>query len=252
MAAGQEGLMWALIIITISLRFRPKRIENIIEFNHKASDLGYYTSFDIRYIQKCDFTIKTLFPVQNKENDIMAGRRQRHQIATRNSNNNILIGATLLILISGDIAENPGPIKFPCGSCAKPVKKNQKGIQCEDCLFWHHIECINLPVTDYITLSESSDSWYCSRCILPEFTDSFFEKSLRGYHTLQGDNSLKSVERFDHMMFVCKFQASRWSKPQREKLLCGWWIYSSESVGWNLLKFWYLLQWIYSNILPKK
>ena len=27
--------------------------------------------------------------------------------------------------------------------------------------------------------------------------------------TLQGDNSLKSVECFDHMMFVCRFQASR-------------------------------------------
>ena len=40
---------------------------------------------------------------------------------------------------------------------------------------------------------------------------------LRWYLTLQGDNSLKSVERFDHMMFVCRFQASRWSKPQREK-----------------------------------
>jgi hypothetical protein len=25
---------------------------------------------------------------------------------------------------------------------------------------------------------------------------------IKGYHTLQGDNSLKSVERFDHMMFV--------------------------------------------------
>jgi hypothetical protein len=37
--------------------------------------------------------------------------------------------------------------------------------------------------------------------------------SLRGYHTLQGDNSLKSVEHFDHMMFVCRFQASQWSKP---------------------------------------
>jgi hypothetical protein len=34
-------------------------------------------------------------------------------------------------------------------------------------------------------------------------------KILRGYHTLQGDNSLKSVERFDHMIFVCRFQASR-------------------------------------------
>ena len=33
---------------------------------------------------------------------------------------------------------------------------------------------------------------------------------LKWYHTLQGDNSLKSVERFDHMMlFVCRFQASR-------------------------------------------
>ena len=32
---------------------------------------------------------------------------------------------------------------------------------------------------------------------------------LRWYRTPQGDNSLKSVERFDHMMFVCRFQASR-------------------------------------------
>ena len=37
-----------------------------------------------------------------------------------------------------------------------------------------------------------------------------------GYHTLQGDNSLKSVESLDHMMFLCRFQASRWSKPQRK------------------------------------
>jgi hypothetical protein len=48
-----------------------------------------------------------------------------------------------------------------------------------------------------------------------------YKLSLSGYHTLQGDNSLKSVERFDHMMFVCRFQASRSSKSQREKLLCG-------------------------------
>jgi hypothetical protein len=42
------------------------------------------------------------------------------------------------------------------------------------------------------------------------------QRFLRGYHTLQGDNSLKSVERFGHMMFVCRFQASRWSKPERK------------------------------------
>jgi hypothetical protein len=35
---------------------------------------------------------------------------------------------------------------------------------------------------------------------------SYINNDLRGYHTLQGDNSLKSVERFDNMMFVCRFQ----------------------------------------------
>ena len=35
------------------------------------------------------------------------------------------------------------------------------------------------------------------------------EPVLRWYLTLQGDNSLKSVECFDYMMFVCRFQASR-------------------------------------------
>jgi hypothetical protein len=75
---------------------------------------------------------------------------------------------------------------------------------------------------------------------------------LRWYHTLQGDNSLKSVERFDHMMFVCRFQAFRWSKPQREKLLCGLWMFIALSLLVGIcLKFWYLLQWIYSNTLPK-
>ena len=41
--------------------------------------------------------------------------------------------------------------------------------------------------------------------------------TLRWYHTLQGDNYLKSVERFDHMMFVCRFQASRWIKTTERK-----------------------------------
>jgi hypothetical protein len=48
------------------------------------------------------------------------------------------------------------------------------------------------------TLSEWRDMSTC-RLLFP----------LRWYHTLQGDNSLKSVESFDHMMFVCRFQASR-------------------------------------------
>jgi hypothetical protein len=62
---------------------------------------------------------------------------------------------------------------------------------------------------------------YITVCLVLWYIEAFLSitnMNLRGYHTLQGDNSLKSVERFDHMMFVCRFQASWWSKPQREKL----------------------------------
>ena len=54
----------------------------------------------------------------------------------------------LLVLISGDVAENPGPVKNPCGKCERPVRSNQRGIQCEDCMFWHHIKCIEMTVSE--------------------------------------------------------------------------------------------------------
>lgn len=46
------------------------------------------------------------------------------------------------LLTCGDILPNPGPnYKFPCGVCSKPVKSNQKGIQCETCDKWYHTKC---------------------------------------------------------------------------------------------------------------
>ena len=46
----------------------------------------------------------------------------------------------LSLILSGDIALNPGPVKYPCGSCEKPVKSNQHGILCDGCEFWHSPE----------------------------------------------------------------------------------------------------------------
>jgi Pyruvate/2-oxoacid:ferredoxin oxidoreductase delta subunit len=61
------------------------------------------------------------------------------------------------------------------GKCERPVRSNQRGIQCEDCMFWHHIKCIEITVSEYNSLSISTDSWFCKNCILPNFTDSYFE-----------------------------------------------------------------------------
>jgi hypothetical protein len=77
-------------------------------------------------------------------------------------------------LLSGDISTNPGPVKYPCGKCSKPVKRNQRGIYCEDCTYWYHIKCIDLPIDEYQRLSTSSESWYCANCILLIFSNSFF------------------------------------------------------------------------------
>ncbi|CAC5388052.1 unnamed protein product [Mytilus coruscus] len=57
--------------------------------------------------------------------------------------------------MSGDIAQNPGPIKYPCGICCKPTKEKSAGYQCEGCLFWHHIKCINMPIHEYNELSNN-------------------------------------------------------------------------------------------------
>lgn len=39
-----------------------------------------------------------------------------------------------VLLLDGDIHLNPGPNwKYPCGTCNKPVKRNQKGTQCDHC-----------------------------------------------------------------------------------------------------------------------
>ena len=41
-------------------------------------------------------------------------------------------------------------VKNPCGKCERPFRSN-RGIQCEDCMFWHHIKCIEMTVGEYNT-----------------------------------------------------------------------------------------------------
>jgi len=62
-----------------------------------------------------------------------------------------------ILFMYGDIQLNPGPqYKYPCGICAKPVKINQQGIQCDFCDIWHHIRCMNMDKIAYEALANSS------------------------------------------------------------------------------------------------
>ena len=44
-----------------------------------------------------------------------------------------------LLILSGDINLHPGPVKYPCSVCAKPVRK--RIISCEKCRLWLHKKC---------------------------------------------------------------------------------------------------------------
>ena len=63
----------------------------------------------------------------------------------------------------GDILENPGPVKNPCGLCDKSVKRNQKAIECEECFRWYHVKC-----TSYENFGNDSKLvWICNICAFP-------------------------------------------------------------------------------------
>jgi hypothetical protein len=111
-----------------------------------------------------DFSPDLLYPrIVSKKIRHYANRRYYKYLS--NQNTTTYTSIIRIILLSGDISTNPGPVKYHSGKCSKPVKRNQRGIYCEDCTYWYHIKCIDLPIGEYQRLSTSSESWYCANCI---------------------------------------------------------------------------------------
>ena len=111
-------------------------------------------------------------------------RRQRCSAMFAKSKSCILLN---LILLCGDVNINPGPNwKCPCGLCKKPVKSNQRGIQCDSCDTWIHTRCLGMNNDEYQLLANSSCSWICPDCDLPNFSPTLLDLSS---NTLNSSNS---------------------------------------------------------------
>ncbi len=106
----------------------------------------------------------------------------------RNTSYNLLC---TILLLSGDIHPCPGPnYKYPCGTCHKPVRKNQKGILCDLCNIWYHAKCINMPDREYFRLGNCDEPWECNNCLLPfDFTDSFFNSTVHDTSGVSSHNT---------------------------------------------------------------
>ena len=82
----------------------------------------------------------------------------------------------LTILLCGDVSTNPGPVKYPCTACEKPVARTHRAVMCDQCENWVHIKCIGISTSEYKELvAGKSCAIVCNRCTLPTFTDSFYE-----------------------------------------------------------------------------
>ena len=81
-----------------------------------------------------------------------------------------------LLILCRDILQNPGPsCNYPCGVCQKAVRNNQRGIQCDYCDIWFHVQCMHMNTRIYEALANSSCIWECADCGLPNFSSSLFE-----------------------------------------------------------------------------
>ncbi|VDI37763.1 Hypothetical predicted protein [Mytilus galloprovincialis] len=80
--------------------------------------------------------------------------------------------------MSGDVHPHPGPIKYPCSVCERPVAKNQHALQCDSCDQWVHIKCDGITKQEYKQFQEIKHLIFeCPKCNLFTFTDSFFNAS---------------------------------------------------------------------------
>ena len=74
-----------------------------------------------------------------------------------------------LLIVSGDIEVNPGPIKYPCSVCEKSVKSNQQALSCDSCDRWTHCKCSGVTTVRYYDYQlQDYFQWVCPRCLLNE------------------------------------------------------------------------------------
>ena len=77
-----------------------------------------------------------------------------------------LILISMLLLISGDIHPNPGPID-PCSVFSRRVTWGNRSIQCTKCSLWVHLSYSGLSPADFRKISPGH-SWTCP--MFPSFS----------------------------------------------------------------------------------
>ena len=82
----------------------------------------------------------------------------------------------LLLLVAGNINPNPGPIKYPCGTCGKPCRSNQRSVLCDGCQEWSHWKgsTSNRNGPEWAEMDRNGPEWTEMGRNVPKWEISFF------------------------------------------------------------------------------
>ena len=108
-----------------------------------------------------------------------------------------------MLMLSGDIEPNPGPLPcqnghrdasyFPCGYCDLGVSFKHRAVCCDNCSIWYHNSCIELCTEEYEHLQHSNVSWLCAKCHSHNLSNSLYHayelETTNYYDPLQDFNS---------------------------------------------------------------
>ena len=104
------------------------------------------------------------------------------------------------------------PIKYPCSSCQKPCKSNQRCICCDVCQLWTHLKCTTLTPKEFDILGNSDLTYFCQSCI----NDTFPFSLITDAELLDEVNSGKQTFQKAHLPNFAKV----WQEVPPEIKLC--------------------------------
>ena len=136
----QKVLLFLLVVLTFDAKL-PSRTQNDLNTAIvKDNEL-----FTIQYITTADVIRSNHIKNQSSFYALTKLKFSKHHSYFK-----------YLLILSGDINLHPGPVKYPCSVCAKPVRK--RIISCEKCGLWLHKKC------DPTFKLENNSSSICKPC----------------------------------------------------------------------------------------
>ena len=95
-----------------------------------------------------------------------------------------------------DALNPPNNLRWPCSICNKNVLNNQKGVRCDSCDKWCHVNCDGMSDEYYLYLQSSSDDvlWHCLLC-----TVKFHHENIP--FTLSDNSEIEKINLSDSMSF---------------------------------------------------